>query len=168
MIPTPTFAQVLELPATLRTTVPDDFIDANGHMNIGRYLEVSADGLWLSISGAGMGSDYIADRKMSTFTAEHHLRYLSELRLGDELSVHPRLIQRSDKVLHSIVFVVDRTREVLAATCEAVLIHVDMGSRRPASFPADVAAGLDALVAEHDVTWAAPVCGAMGVRSPDV
>lgn len=164
MIPTPTCAQVIELPATLSTTVPAEFIDENGHMNIGRYLKVSAEGLWLSIAGAGMGVDYIADRNMSSFTAEHHLRYLSELRLGDLLSVHPRLIQRSDKALHAITFVVDRTTRTVAATCEAVLVHVDMGSRRPVAFPPDIAAGLDALLADHDLAWPAPVCGAMGVR----
>jgi acyl-CoA thioester hydrolase len=143
--------------------VPEEFIDANGHMNIGRYLEVASRGLWESTKAAGFDANYISERNVSTFTAEHHLRYLSELRLGDELSVHPRLLQRSDKVFHSITFVVDQTRKVLAATCEAVLIHVDMASRRPAAFPADIAAGLDTLLAAHDVAWPAPVCGAMGV-----
>lgn len=164
VIPTPTYAQVLKLPATLSRTVPEEFIDTNGHMNIGRYLEVSAWGLWESTKPAGLGKDYIETRNFSTFTAEHHLRYLSELQLGDELTVHPRMLQRSDKVMHSITFVLDRTREVLAATCEAVLIHVDMGTRRPAAFPADIAVGLDALLKEHDVAWPAPVCGSMGVR----
>lgn len=165
MIPTPTYAQVLELPTVLTRTVPEDFIDPNGHMNIGRYLEVASYGLWESTKAAGMGEDYIGERNLSNFTAEHHLRYLSELRLGDKLSVHTRVLRRSDKAVHAITFVLDTTRQALAATCEAILVHVDMGSRRSVPYPSDVAAGLDVLLAAHELAWPAPVCGAMGVRS---
>jgi len=164
-IPLPTCHQVLELPALIARPVPPEYLDENHHMNIGRYLEVASYALWECTTTIGMGSSYIDERNLSTFTAEHHLRYLSELRLGDELSAHVRLIERSDKVLHSITFLVDRSRDVLSCTVEATLLHVDMTTRRATPFPDDIAKGLDGLIAEHGaLDWSAPVSGTMGIR----
>lgn len=161
----PTYAQVLELPETSRLTVPPEFLDENDHMNIGRYLEVASHALWDCTTTIGMGRPYIDERGLSTFTAEHHLRYFSELRLGDEISTHVRLVERTDKALHSMVFLADRARQVLSFTCEAVLVHVDMSNRRPTPYPDDIAVGLDKLIGESAaVPWPTPACGAMGIR----
>jgi acyl-CoA thioester hydrolase len=164
-IPLPTYDQVLELPAVIKRSVPQEYLDENDHMNIGRYLEVASYALWESTATIGMGPAYIEERNLSSFTAEHHLRYFSELRLGEDFSAHVRLIERSDKVLHSITFLLDRSRQALSFTCEATLLHIDMSTRRPTPYPDDIATGLDQLIAEHAaVTWPAPVSGAMGVR----
>lgn len=161
----PTVDEVLQLPAAREGVVPPEYLDENDHMNIGRYLEEASLGLWQRTIELGMGPEYLEERRLTTFTAEHHLSYLSELRLGDALSVHVRLLERSDKVLHTITFVVDRTHGRLAATCEATLVHVGFDTRRPEPFPDDVRAALDAEVAASDaLDWAAPVCGVMGVR----
>jgi len=161
----PTLDEVLQLPATREGTVPPEYLDENDHMNIGRYLEEASLGLWRLTIELGMGPEYIEQRRQTTFTAEHHLSYLSELRLGDAISVHPRLLERSDKVLHTITFVVDRTRGRVAATCEATLVHVGFDTRRPEPFPGDVLPDLDAEIARSQaLDWAAPVCGVMGVR----
>lgn len=161
----PTYKQVLDLPAVITRTVPEEFLDENDHMNIGRYLEVASDALQESTNAVGLGSTYITERNLSSFTAEHHLRYFSELRLGDRFSAHVRLLERSDKALHSITFLVDHAHEALSFTCEATLVHIDLATRRPTPYPDDIAAGIDALIAEQGaVAWPAPVCGAMGVR----
>jgi acyl-CoA thioester hydrolase len=161
----PTYDQVLELPETIRQQVPADFIDENGHMNIGRYFELSAQAVWLRYTEVGMGQAYIDERGLTTFTAEHHLRYLAELRLGEELSVHVRAVDRSAKVLHTMAFVVDRSNRRLACTFEDTLVHVDLATRRPRDLPEDIATRLDAMLAEHrGLAWAPPVCGVMGVR----
>ena len=158
--PLPTYDQVLELPAVSKRAIPEEFLDENDHVNIGRHLEVASYALWECTNTIGMGPSYIEERNLSSFTAEHHLRYFSELRLGDELSAHVRLLERSDKALHSITFLVDRTHEVLSSTCEATLVHIDMATRRPVPYPDDIAVGLDRVIAEHGaVAWAAPVCG---------
>lgn len=161
----PTYAQVLELPETAHRKVPVEFLDENDHMNIGRYLEAAAEAVWLRFTSIGMGQRYIDERQLTTFTAEHHLRYFSELRLGDEFSVHVRPVDRSDKALHSMVFLLDRTREKLAFTYEDTLVNVDMATRRSVAFPDDIAASLDQAIAEvSDLGWPAPVSGAMGIR----
>lgn len=163
--PFPTYEQVLELPAQIERVVPDEFIDLNGHMNIGRYLELGGTALWLRCQDdLGMPKDYIDRRGMSTFTAEHHLTYLAEIVQGEEVSAHVRLVERSDKVLHSATLIVNRSRESLACVVEATLVHMDMTNRRPVSYPDDVAPLIDAGIAADDLSWPAPLCGAMGVR----
>jgi acyl-CoA thioester hydrolase len=161
----PTCEQVTLLPALVEAAVEPGLIDANGHMNIRYYLDNCAASADVLCRAVGIDDAYRRDRRMGVFTAEHHLRYLSELRAGDRFSVHTRVLDRSDKVLHLMAFLVDRSRERLSCTVEIVLVHVGMDSRRPLPFPGDVAAGWDQLVKEsRALTWDAPVCGAMGVR----
>lgn len=164
-IPLPSYEQVLELPAQRVQVIPPEFIDLNGHMNIGRYLHLGAEGLWQRCStDLAMGESYIPERGMTNFTAEHHLRYLAEVLEGEEVSTHVRLISRSSKVLHGMALIVNRTRQQLACTVEVTLVHIDMASRRTTPFPDDIAPLVDAAIKADDLDWPAPVCGAMGAH----
>ena len=161
----PTYDQVDDLPSHLDVTVPADYIDENGHMNIGRYLQLGGTALWHRCQRElGMPEDYIERRGFSTFTAEHHLTYHSELLLGDDVSVRIRLVGRSDKVLHAVCLIVDDTHRRLACTMETTAVHIDMAQRRPAPFPDDVATLIDDALAADDRPWPVPLSGAMGVR----
>jgi acyl-CoA thioester hydrolase len=161
----PTYDQVDDLPSHLDVTVPADFIDENGHMNIGRYLQLGGTALWHRCQRElGMPEDYIEQRGFSTFTAEHHLTYHSELLEADEVSVRVRLVARSAKVLHAVCLIVDETNRRLACTMETTAVHMDMAARRPVDFPDDVGALIDAGLAADERPWPAPLCGAMGVR----
>lgn len=163
----PTLDQVLQLPAQVDRAVPPEFIDENGHMNIGRYLELGGSALWLRCqTDLGMPEDYITSRGLSTFTAEHHLRYHQELLEGERVSAHTRLVARSGRVLHAVVLILNRSRGGLACTMEATLVHMDMTARRPAPFPDDVAGLVDAGLKADDLAWPAPLSGSMGVRRP--
>ena len=164
-IPLPTYDQVIELPAQTTQLVPPEFIDVNGHMNITRYLEVGATGWWTrSTNDLTMGDAYVTERGLTTFTAEHHIRYLSEMLEGDEMSTHTRVIARSDKVLHSMSIIANRTRERVSCILELTQLHIDISTRRPTAFPDDIATRIDVALKADDVAWPAPVCGVMGVR----
>ncbi len=159
---------MLELPAQIERTVPAEYIDENGHVNIGRYLELGGKGLWKRFqSELGMPDSYISERRLSTFTAEHHIRYYSEILQGEDVSVHVRLLERSSRAAHAMSFIVNRTHRRLACTVEVSIVHVDMVHRRPTEFPDDVAELMDAaLKTETELDWPAPVCGTMGARRP--
>ena len=161
----PSALQVLALPHHLTMTVPAEFVDANGHMNIARYLEVHSRAGWVAYAAWGLGEDVALRGGPASFDAEHHLRYLREVGAGDEISVHGRVLARSPRALHYIQFLVDRTTGVLANTFETVSLSIDLAQRRTVDFPTQIAARLDAEIAVHAaLDWAAPVCGTMGVR----
>ncbi|MGW1026793.1 thioesterase family protein [Streptomyces sp. NPDC002577] len=165
-MPIPSFDQVMELPAWMNATATPDFIDQNGHMNIRHYLELDARSTSLLCEEVGIDDSYRANRRMGVFTAEHHLRYYSEMHEGEKLSVHTRVLARSAKAMHMMAFLLDRTHERLAHTLELVLVHVDLDTRRATPIPDDIAAGFDRHIAEDaGLDWPAPVCGVMGIRS---
>lgn len=161
----PTVEQVGEIPAATEQKVPQEYIDENNHMNIQHYLVLGATALGTRCDELGLGQDYIDSRRLTVFTAEHHIRYYSELLLGQELSVHVRMLERSSKVIHAMSFLVNRSDNLLACTLEVTLVHVGMDTRRPVDFPEDIADRVDAAIKDQSqLSWPAPVCGVMGVR----
>lgn len=163
--PLPSYAQVLELDTLVKGVVRPDFIDVNGHMNIRHYLDYCAHGADAVCRRIGIDDEYRAERRMGVFTAEHHIRYVSEMHEGEELSTHTLLLGRSGKAWHLMAFLLNRTQQTLACTVEIVLVHVGMDSRRSIDFPEDIAADADSWIKQADeVEWPIPLCGAMGIR----
>ncbi|MGJ9422182.1 thioesterase family protein [Aeromicrobium sp. CF3.5] len=166
MIELPTYDQVSELPLAHAGEVETSFIDENGHMNIGDYFRLTSHALWDDTRTAGISDSYIAERDLSMFTVEQHVRYLGEMRLGDRFTVHNRFIARSGKVVHAMAFLLDLEKQRLACTMEVSWVHVNMTTRSASDLPDDIAAGFDALVQQStNLPWPAPVSGVMGVRS---
>lgn len=165
MMPHPTATKIAELPNPLQRSVNADLIDMNGHMNVLHYLDFGSSGADVLVRQVGIDDAYRAQRQLGVFTAEHHLRYHKELREHDEADVYCRVLDRTEKVVHMMSFVVDRNRHHLSSTLEIVLIHVDLVTRRPLPLPADIATGFDQhIIWSKGLSWPAPVCGAMGVR----
>lgn len=161
----PTYAEVVQLPAVAEGVVAPEHIDANGHMNVRHYLDFDVLATFNLVEEVGVDDEYRARRRMGLFTAEHHLRYHAELQEGDRLTVHARVLERSDKALHLMVLLLDRERELLANTLEVLAVHVDLDTRRATPMPADIAAEFDRLVEQsRALPWDAPTCGAMGLR----
>lgn len=163
--PLPSYDDVVALPALVEATVEPAFIDGNGHMNIRHYLDCGATSADVLIRGVGIDDEYRSQRRLGVFTAEHHLRYVTEMHEGNAFSGHTVVVERSARAAHLLSFVLDRSHGVVSCTVEIVLVHVDMDRRRPAPFPDDVAAGLDRHVAAiRQLTWSLPLSGAMGIR----
>lgn len=102
----------------------------------------------------GLGEEYRQGRRLSLFTAEQHLANHAEVAEGVRISLHPRLLRRSDRALHARSFLVDRSGERLACTTEIVLVHVSLESRRPLLFPEDARGWLDdAIAAQASLSW---------------
>ncbi|WP_255309473.1 thioesterase family protein [Mycobacterium malmoense] len=161
----PSAAQVAQLPCSVTRTVSRDLIDGNGHMTVLHYLDFGSAAADALVREIGIDDAYRADRQLGFFTVEHHLRYYSELIEHDTADLYARVLDRSLKVVHMISFAVDRYRQRLSATLEMVLVHVDLTRRLPVAMPVDIAAAFDEHVRySSTLEWAAPVCGAMGVR----
>ena len=74
------------------------------------------------------------------------------------VSVHVRVIGRTDKALHSLQFLANRTRGEVANSHEAVALCVDLATRRLTTFTAELARGIDAqLERDQSVGWEPPL-----------
>ncbi len=161
----PTVEQVLELRQYHETRIPAAYVDLNGHMNIRHYPALHDDAHWPHLDALGLGEGYTQSRGRGFFGLEQHLRYLREVNIGDHVSVHVRMIERSAKLMHFLSFIVNRSTAEVANTMETVTAHADLSTRRVIPLDADDAAVLDRYLADHQgLDWDAPVCGAMGVR----
>ena len=161
----PTYDQIVLLPSANERAVTPDLIDLNGHMNIRHYFDAASLDLWKICIAADTEWSTFEERGLSLFTVEQHIRYFSELRAGDSFVVHGRLLERSDRAVHAMSFVVAPRAQTLACTFEASYVHVDTNTRRSVPIPDDVAARFDDQIAASEALgWAAPVSGAMGIR----
>lgn len=146
----------------MKFVIPPEWEDYNGHVNIQYYMALYEQGGWPMVSEMGMDEGYFRDRRCGLFDLEHHLFYLNEIHVGDEVSVHARLVDRTTKRFHGVMFIVNDTRDKLASTLEYVTSGADLDQRRTAPFPADIAERLDRLVEAHGkLAWPPPLCGVM-------
>jgi acyl-CoA thioester hydrolase len=156
--------QLAELPLLYRAMIPPEYEDRNGHMNVRWYLalyDLAGDAMYPML---GLTEDYLVKSRMGGFDLEHHLWYASEVHVGDTVAIRPRILARSSKLFHYLMFMINETRGVLSSIFECVHAHADLTLRRTAPFPAPVAAEIDALIAAHRALgWPAPVSGAMGL-----
>lgn len=157
------FEKMIALPEVYRFTVPEAYRDAMGHMNMRWYLALYDEAGIPLFDRFGLTLDYYAQHGSGGFDLEHHIHYLNEVRIGDTLSFRARLIARSAKRLHYLLFMVNESRGLLSSIFECVNSYADLTARRTAPYPPEIAAQIDALLAEHQaLDWAAPACGVMG------
>jgi acyl-CoA thioester hydrolase len=104
------------------------------------------DQFWLQL---GIGPTYMQERNGSTFTAECHVRYLREIHLGDPVQVLVWLVAADDKRLHTFEELRHATEGWLSATSENMSLHMDMGLRKVAAFPSDIAQRIAAVAHAH-------------------
>ncbi|GAA1477777.1 hypothetical protein GCM10009623_22230 [Nocardioides aestuarii] len=145
--PHPTYEQLVDLPAHVQQPVPIAFEDANGHLNVRHYTGIASEGLDESLVGVGIPQMWPA-MGHAVFSAEHHLTYLAEMRTGDRLSARVRLLGRSERAAHALVYLLDETHERVSFVMEEIFLHIDMESRKTAPWPDDVAAAMDEKIAE--------------------
>jgi acyl-CoA thioester hydrolase len=161
----PAFEDVCVIPSMLQTCAEPRFTDGNAHMNVRRIYAVGVTGADLLAESAGIDDRYRTGRRMGTFAAEHHIRFLSEVREDDGLSVHPLWVDRSERAGHVLVLILNQTTRKVSSILELVVVNVDLDSRSSTPFPPDVAAEIDRYVARtRTLPWPIPTSGAIGVR----
>jgi len=141
-IPAPVVSRVME--------VEKAWIDYNGHMNMAYYNVLFDRCADEAFELMGLGPDYARDRRLTTYSAEVHICYVRELHLGDKVKVTFQLVDADDKRFHFYqeIFHEDGW---LAATSEALSLHIDMSGPKVSSFPPDIAVKVDAMKAAHAV-----------------
>ncbi|MBS7548393.1 thioesterase family protein [Dietzia massiliensis] len=161
----PSVEEVDQIPAACSTVAAGEWEDGNGHVNVAHFYGFHIRGAEEELRRVGIDEAYRASRRMGVFSMEQHLKFFDEVRIGEEISVHVRWLDRGDKVFHGISVIVNRTTGRIANTLEMIEGHVDLTARRTAPFPAGVAQRIDEQVAAHrGLGWQLPLSGAMAVR----
>jgi acyl-CoA thioester hydrolase len=85
---------------TYETVVRETQLDAFGHMNHARYLEVFEDARWDLINRAGYGLERIEATGLGPVILEVRVRYRRELRAGQKIRVRTRCVGYAGKIGH--------------------------------------------------------------------
>jgi acyl-CoA thioester hydrolase len=163
-LPTPSVEQVQQLALGHHATIPEDYLDDMGHMNVMWYTYLYSRSIRTLLESLGLNHQYIEHQQCGTFALEKHLRYLSEVRVGEQVSVYTRVVGCNGVRFHLIQFLVNDTRGRVASTMETVSAHVDLRERRSTPMPPPIAKSFAELQQKHDaLSWPSPLCGVMGV-----
>ena len=155
--------KITALPNIYQTTIPPEYRDENGHMNVRWYMAIFDEAGYPFVAMLGITPEYHQQHGTGGFDLEHHLHYLNEVHVGEIVSMYLRVLGRSAKRIHYMMFMVNQTRHTLASTFECVNSFADLTVRRTAPYPPEIAAKIDALLAQHQaLDWDAPACGVIG------
>jgi acyl-CoA thioester hydrolase len=142
-----------------RDIVRPEWIDHNGHMNMGYYLVVFDHATDEFLCAVGLDEAHRRRQRVTTFCLEAHVTYHREVREGDRLRFTTLLLAHDEKRLHYIHAMHHAEQGYLAATNELMSLHVSEETRRGAPMAPDVLARLARLQAAHDALPRPPQVG---------
>jgi len=139
-VPTPFFSP-------LQNVLPE-WVDENGHMNIAPYLSVFDHAFYEVYAYWGMDFDKVQERGYSTFVAESHITYQSELLLGDPFTIETRLMGFDEKRIHWFQYM-RKADGKIAASCELLNLFIDVRLRRVVAMPPLYSDRLGGILSAH-------------------
>jgi acyl-CoA thioester hydrolase len=130
-------------------SVRPEWIDGNGHMNVAFYLKAFDEGFDIAYDAIEFGYDMIRRRGISTMAAEMHITYQGELFEGDPIRIETQLVDFDRKRFHWFQTMKHGETGALAATCEWLILFIDMNKRRVAEMPDDIFEVIARVKAAH-------------------
>ena len=96
----------------------------------------------------GFGPDYVAAANHTTFSAEFHVRYVREVKLGDRVRSTFWIVAHDEKRFHSFQELYHEDGW-LAATGEGLTLHVNLAGPKVAPMPPDILGRITAMADAH-------------------
>jgi len=127
------------------------WIDRNGHLNLAYYLVIFDRATDAVFDLLGIGAAYTEASGHSLFVVETHTLYERELAQGARVRVESRILGADAKRLHLAHAMRRAEDDARAALLEAVVLHVDLATRRAVPFPLAQAATLAEMAQAHAV-----------------
>ena len=132
-----------------RATVLPDWIDWNGHMNVGFYVVAFDKATDTLCNQFGCSWEYTREKIGMTFVLEAHVTYDREVKEGDPLRITTQVLDHDAKRLHYMHMMYHGSEGYLAATNELMMMHIDYETRRSAPWPGWAMERLDKMAAAH-------------------
>jgi len=131
-------------------SVPQDWIDYNGHMNLAYYVMAFDHDLDdLLDREIGAGPSFSKSHNQGPFALQNHVHYLDELLLGEEFYCKFLMLDGDAKRVHIAGSMHRASDDAPVCVMEQVLINVDHETRRSAPYPQDIQDRISAMVAAH-------------------
>ncbi|QPH52850.1 thioesterase family protein [Pontivivens ytuae] len=148
---------------TSEQTVPPEWIDYNGHMNVAYYtmaIDRAQDELQDVL---GLGEAHAKADRMGPYVLQTHMHYLGEMLEGATFHGRFLLLDHDTKRMHIWAELVSEGE--VRATSELMVMNVDLDARRGAPFPDWALKRLERMKADHAAVPHPPRIGApLGLR----
>jgi acyl-CoA thioester hydrolase len=132
-----------------RAPVEAAWIDYNDHMNVAYYMLMFDRATDALFDRLGVGGRYRQRTNHSLFVLEAHVTYEREVKAGDMLRFATQLIDADAKRLHVFHAMHHEAAGYRAASCELLILHVDLAGPAACNFAPGEKAAIGALLAEH-------------------
>ena len=152
------------LPLYHQETIPVDYLDAMGHMNVRWYMALFDTAIWQFFKSYGLDQEYFKKEKSGVFALKHFIQYFAEVNVEETVGLRIRLLGRSDKRFQFMVFMINETTGKLASTLEVLGTHADLKIRRASPLAPVIAKKFDEKLAEDQALgWEEPLSGAISL-----
>lgn len=154
--------KIADIPIPFETDhviVRPEWVDYNGHMNVGYYPVAFDLGFDIVYNFLGVGGDDIKRTGVSTFVVETHFTYQQELREGDRLRITTQLLGCDAKRLHFFQYMHHAGDGFLAATGEWLILCVDLKLRKVIAMPETLRALVERVASAHKILPRPPELG---------
>jgi acyl-CoA thioester hydrolase len=135
--------------AAASALVRPEWIDYNGHMNVGYYHVAFDSAAEAFFEFLGFTAEFRRSHDATTFALEAHLNFLREVKAGDALRFEARLLDHDAKRIHFYQEMFHASEGFLAASCESLSAHVSVAQRRTAPMPPELLERLSRIEAAH-------------------
>ncbi|WP_120502458.1 thioesterase family protein [Roseovarius sp. EL26] len=124
------------------------WIDHNNHLNMGYYtvlFDRMSDEVFAEL---GFGPNYVKRTNHTTFSAEFHIRYLREVKLGERLRSSFYMLDYDGKRFHTYQELFHEDGWI-SATGEGLTLHVNLDGPKVAPMPDDILARVSKMAKAH-------------------
>ncbi|OED40031.1 hypothetical protein AB833_12650 [Chromatiales bacterium (ex Bugula neritina AB1)] len=132
-----------------RAIVKPEWIDYNGHLNVGYYHIAFDNAVEAFFNWLGFTPEHRKQTSCSTFALESHLNFLREVTESDEIRFESRLLDHNNKRMHFYQEMYHVNEGYLAASHESIGAYIDMTKRRTTAIPTDISDRLTLVKAAH-------------------
>ena len=158
----PTLKELEQLPLNHRETIPYDYIDAYGHMNVRYYFAMWEKAAHNFMRHLGADVHSSLELGYGNWVLRQVVDYKAEVREDESIAIRGRLLGRSPKRLHNMYWMINESKGVVAATSEALITCADLKVRKTAPYPEAMSKSIGEKLAEFDaLDWEAPLSGAV-------
>ena len=131
------------------TRVKPEWIDYNGHLNVGYYVVAFDNATDQLLDLLDIGEAHAKRTRQGCFVLETHVTYVREVARDDPLRFTAQMLDADEKRIHYFLEMHHGEQNYLAATSEQIAMLVDLEARRPVAFPEAAMRRIEVLAEAH-------------------